>query len=141
MKIKLILFYNTILSSDKHKIFLLSLPFFSLKFKKWSLKDLSRKIARRSLVFSKKSMLKNLALSSVSSSLLPVIEEVSALKKDWCLRIRLAISLSRNFWEGLMNPKLRADMVSNVLLKNTKRKMNILRYNNWDTIPKYKGHS
>ena len=42
-------------------------------------------------------------------------EEVSALKNDLCLLSLLAISLSRIFCDGLMNPKLRADIVSKVL--------------------------
>ena len=48
---------------------------------------------------------------------LPMIEaeEVSALKNDLCLLSLLAISLSRIFCDGLMNPKLRADIVSKVL--------------------------
>ena len=42
-------------------------------------------------------------------------EEVSALKNDLCLLSLLAMSLSRIFCDGLMNPKLRADIVSKVL--------------------------
>ena len=63
-------------------------------------------------------------------------EEVSALKNDLCLLSLLAISLSRIFCDGLMNPKLRADIVSKVLQLLESEKVFFFYYSNGIFLPK-----